>query len=209
MAESDGEIEYLEEDAEIVQQCVQLSQETATARPSYPILLVERPRPRADREKKKRKKEEEDSDYDPAGEIIPSKKKQPPQKKTNTFHITPTPVEPAKKKVREYHDMGSREQYLIRKRHNIRIPDYDDPLCLPVRAIRAQESDKKRLNNWNNVCLEHFKYCDEILKPERGDTKKSARTAVFKNVVNKHTGNLLLLLLLLFDRSLIDGIDRW
>ncbi|KOB74741.1 Suppressor of Hairy wing, partial [Operophtera brumata] len=165
MAESDGEIEYLEEDAEIVQQCVQQSQQTAVKR--SPALPVKRSRPRADRERKKRKMEEEDSDYDAAAEIIPTKKKQPPHRKTNTYQIAPTPVEPAKKTVREYHDMGAKEQYLIRKKHNIRIPDYDDPLCLPVRAIRVQESDKKRLENWNNVCLEHFKYCDEILKPER------------------------------------------
>lgn len=201
MTDSDGVIEYLEEDAEIVQLCVQQSQQQAAAAVKSdspntlsvePSLLVERPRPKPV-DRRKRKKEEEDSDYDPSEEIIVTKKKQPPLKKNKTIHTVaaPAPAPPTylipQKKVSES-NLSSREQYLNRKKFNIRIPDYDDPLCLPVRAIRVHESDKKRLDNWNNVCLEHFKYCDELLKPERGDTKKSFRTAVFKNVVNKLTG---------------------
>lgn len=191
MAEFDEEIEYLEEDAEIVQQCVQQTLVAAKVPSSETNLLIERSRPKPT-ERRKRKKEEDDSDYDPTEELlILNKKKPPPQKKAKTIHITPSAPIQDVKKVREYHHVSAREQYENRKKCSIRIPDYDDPLCLPVRAIKFYESDKKRLINWNNVCLEHFKYCDDLLKPERGETKKSKksiRTAVFKNVVNKVTG---------------------
>lgn len=196
MAEfGDEEIEYLEEDADIVQQCVQQTLVSPKAQSPQTSLLVERSRPKP-AERRKRKKEEDDSDYDPSEELVAiSKKKPPPQKKTKTSHVTPIASTHDDKKNARDHPVNAAEQALNRQKCSIRIPDYDDPLCLPVRAIRAHESDKKRLTNWNNVCMEHFKYCNEILKPERGTTKKSVRTAVFKNVVNKLTGTIYFLFL--------------
>ena len=212
MAESDGDIEFLDEDADIVQQCVQ------AVPPPVPIphlvprleekvtpLLVER-LPAEKKRSSKRKKFEDDSDYDPRNDIVPpsppsskgKKKKQQNVKKVKTYQkevvsnskaATSSKAGPSQgKKPKTVTYFPPREVALDRKQLNIRIPDYDDPLCLPVKAIQYEESDVKRMNNWNNVCLEHFKHCDNLLKPERGDTYSSTRTVVFRNVANKQTG---------------------
>ncbi|KAJ8708854.1 hypothetical protein PYW08_010236 [Mythimna loreyi] len=215
MTESDGDIEFLDEDADIVQQCVQAAPVPAQdqvphlvprvqERPIQTPLLVERlPAER----KRKRRKDEEDSDYDPNDDIVPpsppsskgKKKRQQVVKKVKAYHKEVVPNSKAGQSVRAVQNARghssvkkkyypAKEVVLDRKQYNIRIPDYDDPLCLPVKAIQYEESDIKRMNNWNNVCLEHFKHCDTLLKPERGDTYSSTRTVVFRNVANKQTG---------------------
>lgn len=206
MAESDGDIEFLDEDADIVQQCVQAAPvpiphlvPRVAAKPT-PKLVERLP---AERKRKKRK-DEDDSDYDPNDDIIPpsppsskgKKKKQQVVKKIKTYPKEVVPSSrsgPSSKAVgptqtRKSMFFPAKEVVLDRKQLNIRIPDYDDPLCLPVRAIQHDESDIKRMNNWNNVCLEHFKHCDNLLKPERGETYSSTRTVVFRNVANKQSG---------------------
>ncbi|CAH0697279.1 unnamed protein product [Spodoptera exigua] len=199
MAESDGDIEFLDEDADIVQQCVQavpvqVPHLVPRVEEKLTPLLVER-QP-AERKRKKRK-DDEDSDYDPRNDFVPAS---PPSTKGKRKRQSLV-----KNKVKTYHGkeagnsskVGSakkmkypppKEPTIDRKLCQIRIPDYDDPLCLPVKAIKNEETDEKRLNNWNNVCLEHFKHCDNLLKPERGETFSSTRTVVFRNVPNKQTG---------------------
>ncbi|KAJ8708500.1 hypothetical protein PYW07_010625 [Mythimna separata] len=213
MAESDGDIEFLDEDADIVQQCVQAVPVQVQAphlvprsqeKPIQTPLLVERlPAER----KRKRRKDEEDSDYDPNDDLVPpsppssksKKKRQQVVKKVKTYHKEVAPNLKAAQTVRATQSAKAsaptpvKKKYfpakeLDRKQYNIRIPDYDDPLCLPVKAIQYEESDIKRMNNWNNVCLEHFKHCDTVLKPETGETHSSTRTVVFRNVANKQTG---------------------
>lgn len=192
MGDSDGDIEYLDEDADIVQQCVQtvpilVSQyeEKVT-----PLLIERQPAER----RRKRRKDEEDSDYDPSQDLTPSsppstkgrKRRQHVVKKVKAYHKDVVPslkVGPGRKPK----FFPAKEPPLDRKQCNIRIPDYDDPLCLPVKAIKNETTDLKRLNDWNNVCLEHFKHCDNLLKPERGETHSSTRTVVFRNVVNKQS----------------------
>ncbi|CAB3240421.1 unnamed protein product [Arctia plantaginis] len=204
MAESDNDIEFLDEDADIVQQCVQSVQFAPPVEEKPIPFLVERERPaaRAERKRKKKKYAEDDSDYDPNQDFSPSSprsqkgKKKKPQvinKKVKTFHkvvsrVQSNPNLKVGAKVLKHVPAKPKEILLDRKKCNINIPDYDDPLCLPVKAIKHEESDIKRLNNWNNVCLEHFKHCDNLLKPERGETNSSSRTVVFRNVVNKQTG---------------------
>lgn len=213
--ESEGEVEYLEEDAEIVQQCFQTPQ-TRELKPygSSPVtdndktdllsLLVERERP----PKKKRKKEDDDSDYHPEEDVAPlsppstksKKKKIVPQKKRAKVETTPnnsttnTKANTISKRInellKENRLVSAQEKFAVRKKLNIRIPDYDDPLCLPVKAVKQDNSDLKRLGVWNNVCIEHFKHCDTMLRPERGRTHSSSRSVVLRNVPNKQTGKI-------------------
>ncbi|XP_047036826.1 zinc finger protein 333-like [Helicoverpa zea] len=200
MAESDGDIEYLDEDADIVQQCVQV---VPVQVPHLVPRVVEKPSPLlvermpAERKRKKRK-DEEDSDYDPNDDLLPpsppsskgKKKRQNVVKKVKTYQRGEgvQNLKVGSSSGRKAKHFPAKEPVIDRKLCNIRIPDYDDPLCLPVKAIKSEDSDVKRLNNWNNVCLEHFKHCDSLLKPERGDTYSSVRTVVFRNVANKQTG---------------------
>lgn len=201
MTESEGEIECLDEDAEIVQQCVSSLPSTASILPKVPRyqhqrrphLLVERPV-----QQKRKRKQDDDSEYEPTDEELPpSPPSSPTLKKKPRGQLVKKPRHNASSEAISYLKLTKHpqlykptvnEEFLKRKTCDIRIPDYEDPLCLPVRALKADDSDKKRLNNWNNVCLEHFKRCDTLLRPEQGAIKKSIRTAVFKNVVNRHTG---------------------
>lgn len=214
MAESDGEvIEFLDEDADIVQQCVQAVPPPVQVPQLVPRLEVKPAHLLVERmpaeKKRKRKKDEDDSDYDPNDDILPpsppsskGKKKKQVVKKVKTYHKDAVPSSKAGQSSKAGHSQGRKpktvtyfppkEVPLDRKLLNIRIPDYDDPLCLPVKAIQYEESDIKRMNNWNNVCLEHFKHCDSLLKPERGDTHSSTRTVVFRNVANKQSGLFIL-----------------
>lgn len=212
MADSDGDIEFLDEDADIVQQCVQAAPvpipvlvpkvEVEENIESVPLLIERQPVER----KRKRRKDEEDSDYDPNDDVLPpspapssksKKKRQNVVKKVKSYHREGVPNLKVAPKENRFQYTGPRkkpkhfpvrEVILDRKKCKIRIPDYDDPLCLPVKAVKNEALDIKRLNNWNNVCLEHFKHCDSLLKPERGDTRSSARTVVFRNVINKQSG---------------------
>lgn len=203
MAESDNDIEFLDEDADIVQQCVQAVQYAPPIEEKPIPFLVERERPAARSERKRRRKKvaEDDSDYDPNQDNIPpsppsqrgkKKKQQVINKKVKTYNkVVSNPNLKVRTKALKPVPAKFEEILLDRNKCNINIPDYDDPLCLPVKAIKQEESDIKRLNNWNNVCLEHFKHFDNLLKPERGETNSSSRTVVFRNVVNKQSGMLL------------------
>ncbi|XP_053620474.1 uncharacterized protein LOC128680970 isoform X2 [Plodia interpunctella] len=184
------EIEYLDEDAEIVQQCVQKSTENQflETKPITP-LLVERPA-----KKKKRKIEEDDSDYDPRDDIVPPPSNRNKKKKLNPARNV-TKVGPS---VRTYpvvqQLIRAKKPVLayavpkIRRNMKIFIPDYPDPLCLPVRAIMRTDTDRRKLKSWNNACISHLKHADKMLKPEKGVTKGSSRTVVLRNFQNRQTG---------------------
>lgn len=197
--ETDCEIEYLDEDAEIVQQCVQIPIQS-NACLSYGTdqqLLVERG---AEKKRSKRKAYyEDDSDYTPIHEPESPKRvkrKAPTQVKRNAkVNNTSTGQNVVKGRLynptRIFKNSNTStlvDDYMMRKKMDIRIPDYDDPLCLPVRALKRSGSDLQRLRNWNNVCLEHFKHCNTMLRPEKGETKSSTRAIVLRNVVHKETG---------------------
>ncbi|KAL0810692.1 hypothetical protein ABMA28_010021 [Loxostege sticticalis] len=192
------EIEYLDEDAEIVQQCVQppnssiSSSSTSKQTTNYVSLLQQRGLlvEREIERKRKRKKDEEDSDYDPSEDLhaldSAKKKKRPvvPIRKVGRKSILPlnTFITNTGKKAIAIDDIRAR------KKLDIRIPDYDDPLCLPVRAIINSNNDLQKVRHWNNMCLEHFKNASGVQRPEKAKTKSSARTVVLRNVVHKETG---------------------
>ncbi|XP_052749440.1 uncharacterized protein LOC113519259 isoform X1 [Galleria mellonella] len=207
MVDTDAEIEFLDEDADIVQQCVQ---STIVPEEEDKEYLVERA---PERPKRRRKVEDEDSDYDPRDEVpspVPKMKKKKHARKpekVNTIHgkstvlpksiYTTTLTHINRPKVLVQSNAPSKINIFktktidlnTRKKMDIKIPDYEDPLCLPVRAIKENDSDVKKLRIWNNACLQHFKHCDNILKPESGVTKGSTRSIVLRNIVNKATGN--------------------
>ncbi|XP_052749444.1 zinc finger and BTB domain-containing protein 24-like isoform X2 [Galleria mellonella] len=86
MVDTDAEIEFLDEDADIVQQCVQ---STIVPEEEDKEYLVERA---PERPKRRRKVEDEDSDYDPRDEVpspVPKMKKKKHARKpekVNTIH---------------------------------------------------------------------------------------------------------------------------
>lgn len=192
----DGEIEFLDEDADIVQQCVQ-NVEAEPLVPQGPLvettLLVERVK--NERPRRKRKKEE-DSDYDPTEDLTqrPRKKRQqnfprqgaPRGRPSHSSYLQRTEI----KVVRKPKKQVPKLDFMDRKKLDIRIPDYDDPLCLPVRALKKDEWDARKLKNWNNLCLEHFKHFDNPLRAEKEPTTSSKRTVVLRNMHNKMTGIL-------------------
>ncbi|KAL4709694.1 hypothetical protein ACJJTC_007425 [Scirpophaga incertulas] len=197
--EVDGEIEYLDEDAELVQQCV--IQFPSAVLPVAPIeykqdegqdLLVQRVT-----RSKKRKIEEKDSDYDPNEDSAPvspvpaqttSKKKKTVAKKTITSTKTTLITPPSLQRNFSKNQAVKVNEFIARKNMDIHIPDYDDPLCLPVRAVVKSESAHKTLKNWNNLCIERLRQSDRLLRPEKGDVQGSKRTVVVRKVNNKLSG---------------------
>ncbi|XP_032521998.2 myoneurin-like [Danaus plexippus] len=198
--EADGEIEFLEEDADIVQQCVYNNEDSQSYLDSSQLMVVEpddtiqEESPRNtllvervsnDRRRRRRRKDEEDSDYNPHDDMPPKKKKRQgrprrvevPVRKidaTDRVHVT------TKTTVRRYEKN--------RKKMDIRIPDYEDPLCLPVRALLKEEGNVQKLKNWNNLCLEHFRNYDLPLRADKEETVASKRTVVLRNLYNNMTG---------------------
>ncbi|KPJ03896.1 hypothetical protein RR46_01848 [Papilio xuthus] len=194
MAEDDGEIEFLDEDADIVQQCVHTDEDPPPLEAPIPFLVerspVEKPR--------KKRKTEEDSDYEPSKDASskPKKRKTPkiPRSsiKSQKYEYFAQSA-PIKYKVKEYgpkkmKKLQMKRENIPRTQLDIRIPDYDDPLCMPVRAVKKDGSDTTKLKIWNNLCLEHFKKSDTVLRPDSGETVSSKRTVLLKNVFNKFTG---------------------
>ncbi|XP_050676355.1 uncharacterized protein LOC126973183 [Leptidea sinapis] len=184
----DYEIEYLDEDAELVQQCVQPMEDNnilnkiATDDSTLLIEVAERPK------RIKRKFVEEDSDYDPTEDKIIPKYRY--KKKSNTStpallpkfrkHIPTTPKSKTERK--DPSDLNTRRKL------DIRIPDYEDPLCMPVRAFNKDLSDLKRLRTWNSLCLKHFGYHDIPFRADNKESVSSSRTVVLRNLFNKMTG---------------------
>lgn len=222
MSDDDCEIEYLDEDEEIVQQCVQVVQSTQTVSDVFALqhstaedleekivpLLIERKPPEP---KRKIKLEEEDSDYDPSEDLqfLKNKKKKTPARKppkpiTQTVPTKYVKTYPKRKKILQtplqellkdplqinlIKKVDKEEDNIEeRKKLNIQIPDYEDPLCLPVRALKNDEREWRNLKHWNNTCLEVFKKADSVLKADNGTTKGSTRTVVLRNVKNKILG---------------------
>ncbi|XP_060807784.1 myoneurin isoform X2 [Amyelois transitella] len=193
---SEEEIEYLDEDADIVQQCVQnvsLTQKqlVETVTPQTPLLVERQPVSK----KKKRKIEEDDSDYDPRENIVlpppnrNKKKKYNPMMPKPAVPKTSTSLPSQKVQYRQTKKViPSTVPLHTRRKMTIGIPDYDDPLCLPVRAIIRNAIDKKKLKSWNDACISHLKHADKVLKPEKGVTKGSSRMVVLRKVLNKDTG---------------------
>ncbi|CAH2057934.1 unnamed protein product, partial [Iphiclides podalirius] len=198
MEEDDGEIEFLDEDAEIVHQCVQPVDEIPDQKVEIqvPVLVERRP---VGRPRKKRKVEEEDSDYEPFKYIPQKSKKKKTQKVLRNTSVKSSKYESygqsSQAEIRQYGPRKvikklqvAKDELLPRKHFDIRIPDYEDPLCLPVRAIKRDESDTKKLRTWNNLCLEHFERSDTAFRPETGETVSSKRTVILRNITNKLTG---------------------
>lgn len=227
------EIEYLDEDEELVQQCMQIVQTTPTIAKvesldieSNDHLLVER---KFDHFAAKRrfKNEEEDSDYDPRDDIPQFKKKkiikkppkkiikidsqqaslylkknvetvQKPHRTYSRVHIDQRTQSVQKKttskmiKVKDVRPVRpvtktSEEMLKERKKLDIKIPDFEDPLCLPVRAIVKDNLELKKLKNWNNLCLSYLTKGNEALDT-RGNTTSSKRTIVLSNSRNRIDG---------------------
>ncbi|XP_047539314.1 zinc finger protein 652-like [Vanessa atalanta] len=194
--DEDCEIEFLDEDADIVQQCVQNVDNETDIKPALmeTTLLVERvPNEKPTR---KRRKKEEDSDYDPTEDLpTRSRKKKlqqyPRQSATRGRRFESSYVHKTDgRSERKYRKLDSKAVFVNRKLLNIKIPDYDDPLCLPVRAMKKDEWDARKLKNWNNLCLEHFKHYDNPLRAEKEQTVSSKRTIVLRNIHNKMTGKV-------------------
>lgn len=192
----DGEIEFLDEDADIVQQCVQNVDEPILKPAVETTLLVERVKNEKPRRKRKK---EEDSDYDPSEDIIQRNRKKRqqifprqgargPGRPPNSSNIFRSNDKDSIKEVRKSKKYIAKVNFFDRKKLDIKIPDYDDPLCLPVRALKKDEWDARKLRNWNNLCLENFKNYDNPLRAEKETTVSSKRTVVLRNMFNKMTG---------------------
>lgn len=196
----DGEIEFLDEDADIVQQCVQNVDEPILKPVIETTLLVERVKNEKPRRKRKK---EEDSDYDPSEDIIQRNRKKRqqnfprqgasrgPGRPPNSSYLIRNDV----KEVRKTKKYVAKGNFFDRKKLDIKIPDYDDPLCLPVRALKKDEWDARKLRNWNNLCLDNFKNYDKLLRAEKEPTVSSKRTVVLRNMFNKMTGKNTVVLL--------------
>lgn len=232
MAGDECEIEYLDEDEELVQQCMQIVHTTPIIAKVESLeiesngqLLVER---KFDHfaAKKRTKTEEEDSDYDPRDDMLHLKKKKmikrPPKKiikiesQPANFYIKKN-VESVQRPLRTYSRVhvdqrmqviqkktskmikvkdvrparpvtkSSEEIIRERKKLDIKIPDFEDPLCLPVRAFIKDNVDMKKLKNWNNLCLSYLTKGNEALET-RGTTTSSKRTIVLSNNRNRTDG---------------------
>lgn len=233
MAGDECEIEYLDEDEELVQQCMQIVQTTPIIAKvesldieSSDHLLVER---KFDNSSAKRriKTEEEDSDYDPRDDMLHLKKKKimkkPPKKiikidsQQATIYLKKN-VESVRRPLKTYSRVhidqrmqaiqkkspprmikvkdvrpprpitkSSEEIIKERKKLDIKIPDFEDPLCLPVRAFVKDNLEKKKLKNWNNLCLSYITKGNEALET-RGTTVSSKRTIVLSNSKNRIDG---------------------
>ncbi|KAJ2946531.1 hypothetical protein O0L34_g12586 [Tuta absoluta] len=243
--EDECEIEYLDEDEEIVQQCVQtfppiVKTESIQAgshlqnlksladhdiEDQIEPLLIERRKT----DHKRKKNDDSDSDYNPSEDLEDMETERKKRKLTKKVPPRSQPVrvkQPAQ--IQNQHQTTSNKQNLVRtyenklkslpnltvqkkmvsqmfeqkssrvvknqlsnrRKLNIMIPDYEDALCLPVRAIRGTAYDSKILKTWNNLCLEHYQRADNVLKPYRGNTAKSSRTIILRNIKNKYTGKL-------------------
>ncbi|CAH4032252.1 unnamed protein product [Pieris brassicae] len=174
----DCEIECLDEDVEIVQQYVLKlddSKEFVKIK-EEPLesssLLEEKPDKSI---KKKIKKEEEDSDYDPSEEYRQRFKRK---------------MRPSRPIFKRENERTSKYDLKIRRQLDIRIPDYEDPLCLPVRAWNREDGDLKKLRNWNNLCLKHMKMYELPLRPDTKDAVSSTRTIVLRNLNTRQTGKV-------------------
>ncbi|CAG4972332.1 unnamed protein product [Colias eurytheme] len=188
----DCEIEFLDEDADIVQQCVQTVETPSDeallieVKEEQTPLLVERPIVKVETERpirRRKRKDEEDSDYDPTDEFRPRGRK---RKNANVSRQNVTLKTPkSEPKVKDKN--SSKFDLKIRRQLDIRIPDYDDPLCLPVRALIKDDSDRKKLRNWNNLCLKNYKCHDVPLRMNLEESVSSSRTVVLRNLMNKQT----------------------
>lgn len=201
--EFEGEIEFLDEDAEIVQQCVRnVENDSEEAKPNTRGIrmqhdsVVKRTDVKQATAKRKRK-EDDDSDYDPREESF-RKRKRPavPQNVSRGLQIQIVPKPPIKKDP-----FSHKMDLVVRRKLQVKVPDYDDPLCLPVRALRKDNLEKQKLKNWNNLCLEHFKSYDTLLRVDKQPTVASKRIVVFKNVYQK--GNFITNLFIIFKYFII------
>lgn len=176
----DCEIECLDEDVEIIQKYVLKVEDSKEdikikEEPLESSSLLEEVPERIT--KKKIKKEEEDSDYDPAEEY------------RQRFKRRMRPSRPIFKREPE---RTSKYDLKIRRELDIKIPDYEDPLCLPVRAMNREDGDLKKLRNWNNLCLKHMRMYDAPLRPDLKEAVSSSRTVVLRNLNNRQTGKILI-----------------
>ncbi|XP_034826242.1 zinc finger and BTB domain-containing protein 24-like [Maniola hyperantus] len=200
--EFEGEIEFLDEDADIVQQCVPNVEKrlikadpgsqdsgSGSTRMLYE-LLVDRTDEKQDNLKRKRKNDD-DSDYDPKEDMLNMlnrKKKRRsvvPQNVQRERIVEFVPKPQIKKDPFDFKmDLGARRKL------QLKVPDYDDPLCLPVRALRKDPAELQKLRNWNNLCLEHFKSYDSLLRVDKHPTIASKRVVIFKNLHNRASGKV-------------------
>ncbi|XP_037966930.2 uncharacterized protein LOC105390159 [Plutella xylostella] len=205
MTESDGEIEYLDEDADIVEKCIQTalpvvpevvlkpalekltSIPDATAKP----LLVERS------SKKKRVYDNAGSDYDPSEDLRPAKRPNRSRQSLNksggnkSLQAT-TPKAQQPKQATSISEPNAIEPKDIesRRKLDIKIPDYEDPLCLPVKLVKHDGADVRMLRTWNKLCLDRLKVADEGLSPKSGEAVGSRRSIVLRHVKHSQTGKL-------------------
>lgn len=232
MAADECEIEYLDEDEELLQQCMQIVHTPLIARVenfggsgSNDQLLVER---KFDNSagKKRIRTEEEDSDYDPNDNKVLLKKKkiikkpqkkiikidsqqaslyvnrnesvqkplktysranvaqklQAIQKKTTSKMIKVKELRPARPITKT-----SEELLKERKKLDIKIPNFEDPLCLPVRAVVMDNNELKKLKYWNNLCLSSLTKGNDGLQSQ-GKVVSSKRTVVLSNNRNRNDG---------------------
>ncbi|KAI5642483.1 hypothetical protein NE865_05510 [Phthorimaea operculella] len=239
--EDECEIEYLDEDEEIVQQCVQAvpaivesiqsgshlqnleSLADHDVEEQIEPLLIERRKT----DYKRKRNDDSDSDYNPNEDLEELEMEHKKRKLSRKAPPKSHPVR-VKQSAQTQNQLTSNKQNLVRtyenklknlpnltvqkkmvsvipeqkskrvvknqlndrRKLNIMIPDYEDALCLPVRAIKGTAYDSKILKTWNNLCLEHYERADKVLKPYRGEAVKSTRTITLRNIKNKNTGKL-------------------
>ncbi|CAH2251790.1 myoneurin-like [Pararge aegeria] len=198
--EFEGEIEFLDEDADIVQQCVLNVDNDAKIKGAERPRAVYEPRSlRAEekqgRPKTKRKRptpKSDDSDYDPSKEA----KYAPIRSRKRRSNVTPTEMRVqrvefvAMPEYKKKDSFNSKMDLTERRKLQLRVPDYDDPLCLPVRSLKKDNQEQRKLRNWNNLCLEHFKSYDTLLRVDKQPTVASKRIVVLNNIQNRINGRI-------------------
>lgn len=187
--EFEGEIEFLDEDAEIVQQCVRIvgndsKEETKPNTNTSGIQIRENVKQAT---AKRKRKEDDDSDYDPREENIKKKKRQPTTQQNVSRGLQ---IQIAPKPLIKKDPFSHKMDLVVRRKLQIKVPDYDDPLCLPVRALRKDNPEKLKLKNWNNLCLEQFKNYDASLRVDKQPTVASKRIVVFTNIYPRGNFNI-------------------
>ncbi|GBP03421.1 hypothetical protein EVAR_101790_1 [Eumeta japonica] len=216
MSDSDGAIEYLDEDADIVQQCVITSNVDVPIVPMPVIkspLLVERKRRtvasshHSHSAQKRRKDVDDDEDYDPRKNANSKMKRKSysVHKKSSPFNRIKTPVAPAfsptPKEIHTQKFVSSTENVIVKQKTEpkttveadkpsneiVHVYDYRDPLCIRDEPFVGNEEEMGHIKDWNRLCYEQLIKHENPLMPDEPDTY-TKKSLIFRNVCNNLTG---------------------
>lgn len=205
------EIEYLDEDADVVQYCISPYNQNDTNELLKPVaemevtVLVEGEATRAKKRKIKssRKSDYVDKDYDP---LVDEKEyEHRSRKKVYAPKVTMNTKKDVKKpkrvavlpRVQCYENkkidvLISNEDAMCIPKDPLCIPDFKNSLCLPVLLTTKDNLNINRLKTWNKQCAEVYKNQNKVLifKPSSNEVNSQSKqlTILRKQVLDKTTG---------------------